>query len=119
MGTETNYSVLQVLFGGVENITNVNMRTGGPRVLLNLLFRTGWMRNQVLEKMNEQHQNGPSEIKSKTKKERKGNLKVGSSSELGISCKSAPRQYQKIKSFSDSAQLAGMSPDTIFNEAQK
>ena len=66
---------------------------------------------------------GTSETKSQKSKpvgkERKGTGKDVSSSELGVSCKSAPRQYQKRKSFSDCAQLAGMSPDAIFNEAQK
>ena len=85
---------------------------------------------KVLEKMNrtnKQHQNGTSDVKSKInrpilkdiKKEYMGAGKISSSSVLGIPGKSVSRKDQKRRSFSDSAQLAGMSPDAIFNEAQK
>jgi hypothetical protein len=86
---------------------------------------------KVLEKMNKsnkQHQNGTANIKRPTnrpiakdsnKKECRESGKLGSSFVLGVQDKPFSRKDQKRKSFSDSAQLAGLSPDAIFNEAQK
>ena len=85
------------------------------------------MLEKVLEKVkksNKQHQNGTADVKrpkngpigKESKKEAGG---VGGSGALGVPGKSVARKDQKRRSFSDSAQFAGLSPEAIYNEAQK